>query len=143
MIKENEILLFENEVTFENLIKTFNEVSIDARINPDGRLRVQDEKLVIYVEVFPSIKLISFCAFLKFDDSVSTDTKYTSINSLNERVKFARFAIDTDDEGTFSSDYHLPYNNAIPIWTIIVALRHFEKATLMALKEMDEAGIVR
>jgi|GEM_PF-4055008 len=142
MIKENEILLFENEVTFENLIKIFNEVSIDARINPDGRLRVQDERLVIYVEVFPSIKLMRFCTFFKFDDNASTDTKYTFINSLNERVKLARFAIDTD-EASFSSDYRLPYNNAIPIWTIIVALRHFEKATLMGLKEMDEAGMVR
>lgn len=135
MLTSDDLFLSESEITFENLIRIFNEASLDARVTPDDQLRVQTDNLIVYVRILEDIQLLRFYTWFRFADDVSIEAKCAFVNDLNNQTAFVRFSFALDDDEALCCDYFLPYRNGVAIWSIIVALGHLESAVVQAIKE--------
>lgn len=97
-------------------------------------------KGVIFVTINSRMKWIEFTMLYQFAPGISTITKLTLINELNENAHIPRFYFDS--ENNLRSEYAFPYDEGLSPRQLLVTMKDFEASTVLMLAQIA-AGKVR
>lgn len=133
-------ILNEGDVSISRLDEIFKRAFFKTAIDSDGDLIVQTEGPRVWVTLNPNHRLVKFMAIYGVKEAAPVESKHALANKMNDEIIFVRFSIPQAD--VLMADYYLPYEEAIPVFQIVAALRLFARVVPAAIRACDEADIV-
>lgn len=133
-------VLGEDEVTTANLTQIFKRAFFKTSLDKDGDLAVHTDGPRVIVTVDQDRKLLKFMAIYGIKESADQDVKYAFANKMNDDVIMARFSIPRPD--VLLADYFLPFEEGIPAFQIVSALRLFARIVPGAIRACDEHDLM-
>lgn len=132
----------ENEITIENLAGLFKRAFFSTSLDDDGDLAVKTDGLLIYIAVEKNHKLLKYMTTFGVKETAPAELKYAFVNKMNDEVLLARFSIPEGFPNTLIADYFIPFEEGIPAFQIVSALRLFTRAVSFAIDKYDDKGLV-
>ena len=87
-------------------------------------------------------KLIRFVVVYGVKESARLDMKYAFTNRMNDDIILGRFSIPEQRPDMLIADYYLPFEEGIPAFQIVSALRLFVRVVLSAIRQCDKNDLV-
>jgi len=135
-------VLSENEVTKENLASLFKRAFMSSSFDEDGDLVVQTDGPRVFVTVDEDKKLLNYMAIYGVKESSPLELKHALTNKMNDKIIFGRFSIPERRPDILIADYFLPYEEGIPTFQIISAIRLFAKVVPGAIRACDDNDLI-
>lgn len=135
-------VLSESEVTKENLVSLFKRAFMSTSFDDDDDLVVQTDGPRVYVTIDEEKKLLKYMAIYGVNESSSLELKYALTNKMNDNFIFGRFSIPEQRPDMLVADYYLPYEEGIPTFQIVSAVRLFAKVVQSAIRASDDNDLV-
>lgn len=136
-------VLGEAEITTSNLEQLFKNAFFGATVaDEDGYLMIETDGPLVMVSVEPGKKLLKFMTIYGVKKSSSLEMKHALINKMNDEIILGRFSIPESHPDVLVADYYLPYENGIPAYQIVSALRLFSKVVPGAIRNCDDDDLV-
>lgn len=131
-------ILAEDEVTTSNLAQMFKRAFLKTDLDKDGDLRVHTDGPRVVVTVDQDKKLLKFMAVYGVKESARLELKHAFANKMNDEIIFVRFSVPRTRPDMLVADYFLPFEEGIPTFQIVSALRLFARAVPGAIRTCDE-----
>ena len=135
-------VLGEDEVTTSNLAQIFKRAFLKTDLDEDGDLRVHTDGPRVMVTVDQDKKLLKFMAVYGVKESARLEMKHAFVNKMNDDIIFGRFSIPEAQPDVLIADYFLPFEEGIPAFQIVSALRWFGKVVPGAISQCDDNDLV-
>ncbi len=135
-------VLGEDEVTTSNLAEIFNRAFFKTSLDKDGDLRVQTDGPRVVVIVDQDKKLLKFMAVYGVKESAHLALKHAFVNKMNDDIIFGRFSIPESRPDVLIADYFLPFEDGIPVFQIVAALRLFGRVVPGAIRQCDDNDLI-
>ena len=136
-------IIAENEVTSQNLSVVFKRAFLSTTLDSDGDLFVATESLRrVRVVVDEDRKLLGYRAIFGVKEHVPLELKHAFVNKMNDAVVFVRFCIPEDRPDILWADYFIPFEEGIPAFQIVSALRLFARVTTRSIRRFDDEDLV-
>ncbi|MEW6259428.1 MAG: YbjN domain-containing protein [Thermodesulfobacteriota bacterium] len=135
-------VLTEDEVTISNLAQIFKRAFFKTSIDKDGDFIVHTEGPRVIVTLNQDNKLIKFTTIYGVKESARLDLKHTFTNRMNDEIIFCRFSVPKTRPDILIADYYLPFEEGIPAFQIVSALRLFSRVVPRAIFACDENDLV-
>ncbi len=135
-------VLAEDEVTTSNLAQVFKRAFFKTSIDNDGDLIVQTDGPRVIVTLNQDNKLIKFMTIYGVKESARLDLKHNFTNRMNDEIIVVRFSVPKTRPDMLIADYYLPFEEGIPAFQIVSALRLFARVVPAAIRSCDENDLV-
>ncbi len=135
-------VLAEDEVTTSNLAQIFKRAFFKPSLDKDGDLTVHTDGPRVIVTVDQDKKLLKFMTIYGVKESARMELKHAFVNKMNDDIIFARFSIPKARPDVLIADYFLPFEEGIPAFQIVYALRLFARVVPGAIRACDENDLV-
>ena len=135
-------VLAEDEVTTSNLAQIFKRAFFKTSVDKDGDLIVHTDGPRVIVTLNQDNKLIKFMTVYGVKESAGLDLKHTFTNRMNDEVIVGRFSVPKTRPDMLIADYFLPFEEGIPAFQIVSALRLFARVVPGAIRACDENDLV-
>lgn len=135
-------ILAESEVTKENIAGLCKRAFMSTSFDKDGDLVVQTDGPRVVVMVDADKKLIKYLALYGVKKSSPLELKHAFVNKMTDTVIFGRFSIPDRRPDVLVADYFLPYEEGVPAFQIVSALRLFARVVPAAIGACDDNGLV-
>lgn len=135
-------VLSEDEVTPANLAQVFKRAFLKASVDEDGDLVVQSDGPRVLVTVDEDKKLLKFMTVYGVKQSARLQVKHALANKMNDDYILGRFSIPEGRPDLLIADYYLPYEEGIPAFQIVAALRLFARVVPGAIQDCDKDDLV-
>lgn len=135
-------VLAEEEVTAANLAQIFKRAFFKTSLDKDGDLIVHTDGQRVIVTLNPDNKLIKFMAVYGLKESARLELKHAFTNKMNHEVIFGRFSIPKSRPDSLIADYYLPFEEGIPAFQIISAIRLFARVAPYAIRACNTDDLV-
>ena len=135
-------VLAENEVTTSNLTQIFKRAFFKTSLDKDGDLIVHTDGPRVIVTLNQDNKLIKFMTIYGVKESARLDLKHTFTNRMNDEIIVGRFSVPKTRPDMLIADYYLPFEEGIPAFQIVSALRLFARVVPGAIRACDENDLV-
>ncbi|HOQ98980.1 MAG TPA: YbjN domain-containing protein [Anaerolineae bacterium] len=135
-------VLAEGEVTVANLAQLFKRAFFKASINHDGDLVVQTDGPRVLVSVDADKKLIKLMSVYGIQKAARLELKHALVNKMNDEFILCRFSIPEAATDLLVVDYYLPFEEGIPEFQIMSALRWFARVAPGAIRASDQHNLV-
>ncbi len=131
----------EKDMDAHRVMAVFRKAFFKAELNDDGRVRVEDGNMKVYVQVSAERQMLIYVATFRFKEAASRPAMLELVNRMNDNNIFVRAAVTQDNILWF--DYFLPYEQGIPSHQVMTAFKWFSKAVTGALQKHDSDDIVQ
>lgn len=131
-------VLAEQEVTTSNLAQLFKRAFFKTSVNEDDSLIVDADGVRVLVRPDHDRKIIQFMSFYGVKESARLDLMHAFTNRLNETVILVRFYVLKIHPDALVADYYLGFEEGIPAYQIVAALRLFARIVPDAIRACDE-----
>lgn len=139
-------VLAEDEVTLPNLALFCKHAFLKASTTDDGMsLRVETEGVRVFISVAKETKHLRYMAVYLLKQPPQEDLQNSLVNELNCNFILARFYIRRTSDlprSMLMADYFLPFEDGIPTFQIISALRRFSRLVPEAIAATDKHSLV-
>jgi len=135
-------VLAEDEVTTSNLAQIFKRAFLKTSLDKDGDLIVHTDGPRVIVTLNQDKKLIKFMTIYGVKESARLDLKHTFTNRMNDEIIVGRFSVPKTRPDMLIADYYLPFEEGIPAFQIMSALRLFARIVPGAIRACDENNLV-
>jgi len=135
-------VLVENEVAKESLAALFKRAFMSTSFDEDGDLIVQTDGPRVFVSVDEEKKLLKYMAIYGVKESSPLELKHAFVNKMNDEIIFVRFSIPEQRPDILMADYFLPYEEGIPTFQIVSAIRLFARIVPGAIRACDDNDLV-
>lgn len=135
-------ILAEDEVTVSNLAQIFKRAFFKTSLDKDGDLIVHTEGPRIIVIVGQDTKLLKFTAIYGVKESAQLELKHAFVNKMNDEAIFCRFSIPKTRQDVLLAEYYLPYEEGIPAYQVVYALRLFVRVAQNTILTCDEHDLL-
>ncbi len=135
-------VLAENEITKESLAALFKRAFLSTSFDKDGDLVVQTDGPRVFVTVDEDKKLLKYMSIYGVKESSPVELKHALVNKMNNDIIFGRFSIPEKTPGMLIADYFLPYEEGIPAFQIVSAIRLFARVVPVAIRACDDNDLV-
>ncbi len=135
-------VLAEDEVTTSNLAQVFKRAFFKTSIDNDGDLIVQTDGPRVIVTLNQDNKLIKFMTIYGVKESARLDLKHNFTNRMNDEIIVVRFSVPKTRPDMLIADYYLPFEEGIPAFQIVSALRLFARVVPAAIRSCDENDLL-
>ena len=132
----------EADVNIDTLTALYKRAFYKCDKDEDGDLRVNTDGPRVLITVNEENKLVRFTAIYRFKENEPEDKKLHFINRMNDKFIFARFSMPELDHDVLVADYYLPYEDGLPAFQLIKALRTFANIVVAGIRACDEDGLV-
>lgn len=134
-------IFHEDEVNTQNLARLFKRAFIDYSVCDDGDLMVLCEgQYPVVITCEKDLKFLNFMCLLNINEAASAAQKLLFVNNINSGVIFSRFSLVRPN--TVMADYFLPFEEGIPTFQIVSALKIFSRVVYSSVSKYDNDGIV-
>jgi hypothetical protein len=135
-------VIAENDVTKAGLAEIFKRAFLRTSFDNDGDLIVDIDGARIIITLDQANKLIRFMYIYPTKKSVDVNAKQIVINRLNNELMFTRFAIPQERPDLLVADYYISYEEGIPAFQLVSAVRLLRRVILGAMRICDQNGIL-
>lgn len=138
-------VLAEDEVTIPNLALLFKNAFLKPTITDNGGLRVEIDGLRVLITVDRETKYLRFAIVYGFRQSAQENLQHSFVNELNSNFIVARFFVRRPTDNTHNrlmADYFLPFEEGIPTFQIISAVRRFARLVPSAIGASDKHSLI-
>lgn len=132
----------EADVNTDTLTALYKRAFYKCDKDDDGDLRVNTEGPRVLITVNEENKLVRFTAIYRLKENEPEDKKLHFMNRMNDKIIFARFSLPENDHDLLVADYFLPYEDGLPAFQLIKALRIFANSVVAGIRACDEDGLV-
>ena len=132
----------EDEITTENLVALFKRAFFSTSLGDDGGLFVKTDGPQVYVSVNEDHKLLRYMVVLGVKETAPLELKHELANKMNDSLIFGRFSIPEYFTDRLVADYSLPFEEGIPAFQIVSALRRFARAVDYAIDNYDDEELI-
>ncbi len=136
--------ILEKDVSVSTIQQLFKNAFMKTSLDSDGDLWVEVEnnfKVMIHVD--SSRKLIQYRLAFGFKKAGLDTKKLILVNKMNDNVIMARFSIPESNSSTLVVDYFLPFEEAIPSFQIVSAIRLLTGVSTRALRNYDKEDLLK
>ncbi|MCS1408363.1 MAG: hypothetical protein M2R45_01538 [Verrucomicrobia subdivision 3 bacterium] len=131
-------------MTTERLVALFKRAYFSVSLDEDGDLCVgTDDIRRVFVIIYEDYKLLRYFALFGLWEKASLESKRAFVNKMNDKFNFVRFSVFEDHPNVLVADYYLPFEEGIPAFQIVSALRLFSRLAYRILREYDEDDLVK
>lgn len=135
--------IVESEVTPENIRELFSRAFYSTHLDDDGDVVVNAEPISVFITISKNNRLLKYSTYYEIDETAPLEPKLAFVNKMNDHVVFSRFSIPEDHEDTLAADYFLPFGESISSFQIVSALRLFASVVVNAIRDCDDADLVK
>lgn len=130
-----------SEMNNERLYELFKTAYMKPEYDSDGDIRFKGPSgFHQIVSVDTKKELIKFMSIFRLKKDRDRIEKLEWINKLNDTLVFSRYSIHR--ENSLMVDYFLPYEEGLTPFHIMGAMKWFDQATLVAIRERDESDLL-
>ncbi len=133
----------ETDVNADTLAAVYKRAFFKCDEDSDGDLRVHTDGPKVLVTLNENNKLIKFMAIYRLKENEPDDKKLRFLNRMNNTIIFARFSMPEKRHDVLMADYYLPYEEGLPAFQVVQAMRAFSKIVVGAIDACDEDDLVQ
>lgn len=111
---------------------------MSTSLDEDGDLLVRTGGQRVLVTVDEDQKLLKYMAIYGVKETSPLELKHALVNRMNEGFIFVRFSVPEQQPSVLMADYYLPYEEGIPTFQIISAIRLFVWVIPNAIRVCDD-----
>jgi len=139
----NPEFISETDVNADTLAAVYKRAFFKCDKDSDGDLRVHTDGPKVLVTFNEDNKLIKFMAIYGLKENEPEDKKLRFLNRMNDTIIFARFSMPEKRPDVLMADYYLPYEEGLPAFQVVQAMRAFSKIVVGAIRACDEDDLVK
>jgi len=134
-------ILREDDISVESLRRVFTDACYKTTLDDDGDLVITtDEGWRVVVTAEFKRKLIVYRAFFSFREWAQRVDMLDLINTLNDDVILARFAVS--EPRTLTADYFIVYEGGLQSFQLVRSFRWFTRVVQQGIFEHDTKDLV-
>lgn len=137
---DRKAILMPDEITTANIKPFFDAAFLNAQIDKDGDLEIEDDGVRTYIRVDPRRKIITYYSSWEIKASVPEARKLAFVNRLNDKMVFVRYCIAGPT--TLWCDYQCLYEGGITPYTIVNNYRQFARIVAVSWAGQDANEIL-
>lgn len=133
----------EGDMSVEALDRLFKNAFFKTTIEGEDRIVIQisaDRGARIHID--RQHKLLFFYKVFGFKGQAKESSRIDLANRINASVILVRASVPGDHTDSLVIDYYLPYEEAVPTYQIVNALRNFSEVAVKAVSQYDSEDIV-
>lgn len=137
---DRKAILMPDEITVANIKPFFDVACLNAEIDKDGDLKIEDDGVRTYIRIDPKHKIITYYSSWEIKASVPEAKKLAFINRLNDKMVLVRYCIAGPT--TLWCDYQCLYEGGITPYTIVNTYRQFARIVDVSWAGQDADAIL-
>jgi hypothetical protein len=141
MASDHSTGLNENHVTLQKVKTFFDAALMNAKLDQDGDLLIEDGGFKTYVKLDKEKKMITFFSLWGLRDSVPETAKLELVNNLNRDLIFVRFSMPRTT--VLYCDYQFLYGGGITPQAVLNNYRLYARVVKGAVLTRDPKDIIK
>lgn len=135
--------ILEKDVSVGTIQQVFKNAYMKTSLDKDGDLWVEVENnFKVMIQIDSSRKLLNYRLTFGFKKPEADTKKLVFANKMNSEIIMARFSVPESDASTLVVDYFLPYEEEVPAFQIVSAIRLLAGVSIKAVRKYDVGDLI-